>query len=38
VEWARPIMNIVSEEISDIVDHAVSVAFADRKQRMYVYQ
>ena len=27
-------MNIVSEEISDIVDHVVSVAFGDRKQRI----
>jgi len=31
-EWAKPIMNIVSEAISDIVDHAVSVAFADCPQ------
>eukprot|EP00253_Pinus_taeda_P001375 PITA_01375 len=32
VEWARPIMNIVNEGISDIVDNAVSLAFGVNPQ------
>lgn len=32
LEWAKPIMNIVSAGVSDIVDHAVSVLFRHNPQ------
>lgn len=32
LEWAKPIMNIVTAGVSDIVDHAVSVAFRHNPQ------